>query len=188
MQVRTATDLDVETMCSLFFASYNDLHRRHGLSEEDPETAAGWRPCSTTCSARIRTAPSSPSPTGRRAAFATSYREGALVGDAYVDEDEVIGPALGEDEGTAYAVVADLLRSSEHPEALTIPIHGNNAELFLMLVRPAPGSSPATADIPTARWKMRCPRTPSTRPATCRDLEDRRSSTGAFLLTYRWSR
>ena len=36
MQVRTATDLDVETMCDIFFASYNDLHRRHGLSEEDP--------------------------------------------------------------------------------------------------------------------------------------------------------
>ncbi|MGZ8602501.1 MAG: hypothetical protein ACXWXN_08295 [Actinomycetota bacterium] len=52
-----------------------------------------------------------------------------------MDEDEVIGPALGEDEGTAYAVVADLLRSSEHPKALTIPIHGNNAELFLMLAR-----------------------------------------------------
>ena len=37
MQVRTATPLDVETMCDIFFASYNDLHRRHGLAEENPE-------------------------------------------------------------------------------------------------------------------------------------------------------
>ena len=37
MDISTATDLDVETMCDIFFASYNDLHRRHGLAEENPE-------------------------------------------------------------------------------------------------------------------------------------------------------
>ena len=31
MQIRTATQTDVETMCDIFFASYNDLHSRHGL-------------------------------------------------------------------------------------------------------------------------------------------------------------
>jgi GNAT superfamily N-acetyltransferase len=68
---------------------------------------------------------------------AHAYRRGgSLVGYAYVDEEEeVVGPALGEDEPTACAIVADLLRRAEHPEALKVPVYGNNAELFRMLVR-----------------------------------------------------
>jgi GNAT superfamily N-acetyltransferase len=68
---------------------------------------------------------------------ARAYRRGgSVVGYAYVDEEEeVVGPALGEDEPTACAIVADLLRRAEHPEALKVPVYGNNAELFRMLVR-----------------------------------------------------
>ena len=262
MQVRTATRQDVETMCDIFFESYNDLHRRHGLSEEDP---ADRRWLADALSHVLRTDPSGTMlaiDDGTPAAFATSYlrdsywflsflfvspdaqgrgvgkallgavlppegdgltralvvesfqpistglyaghgitprgvryvltgltdparlpesgagmevadltpdgiaemseldrrhlgfsrtadhgwwlrsemtaheyrREGSLVGYAYVDEEDIVGPALGEDDATVCAIVADLVRRAEHPEMLKVPVYGNNAELFRMLV------------------------------------------------------
>ena len=263
MQVRTATHLDVETMCDIFFASYNDLHRRHGLAEENPEdrhwladairhvlrtdpigtvlatddgtptafatsylrdsywflsflfvspdaqgrgvgkavleavmppesdgltralVVESFQPVSTGLYAGhgitprgvryVLTGLTDParlpeSGTGIEVADVTSdaiaemseldrrqlgfarpadhewwlrsemaahaYRHhGALVGYAYVDEEEIVGPALGEDEQTACAIVTDLIRRAEHPEALKVPVYGNNAEMFRMLVR-----------------------------------------------------
>ena len=263
MQVRTATPLDVETMCDIFFASYNDLHRRHGLAEENPEDH-DW--LADAIRHVLRTDPDGTvlaTDDGTPTAFATSYlrdsywflsflfvspdaqgrgvgkvlldaamppesdgltralvvesfqpvstglyaghgitprgvryvltgltdparlpesgtgievadvtsdaiaemseldrrqlgfarpadhewwlrsemtarayrRHGALVGYAYVDEEGIVGPALGEDEQTACAIVTDLIRRAEHPEALKVPVYGNNAELFRMLVR-----------------------------------------------------
>jgi GNAT superfamily N-acetyltransferase len=263
MQVRTATHLDVETMCDIFFASYNDLHRRHGLAEENPEDR-DW--LADAIRHVLRTDPSGTvlaTDDGTPTAFATSYlrdsywflsflfvspdaqgrgvgkalldavmppesdgltralvvesfqpvsaglyaghgitprgvryvltgltdparlpesgagievadvttdaiaemseldrrqlgfarpadhewwlrsemtahayrRDGELVGYAYVDEEGVVGPALGEDDATACAIVADLLRRAEHPETLKVPVYGSNALLFRMLVR-----------------------------------------------------
>jgi GNAT superfamily N-acetyltransferase len=37
MRIRTGTEADVEVMGDLFFGSINDLHRRHGIDELDPE-------------------------------------------------------------------------------------------------------------------------------------------------------
>jgi len=62
-------------------------------------------------------------------------REGTPVGYAYIDEEGIVGPALGEDEPAVCAIVADLLRRTERPEALKVPIYGNNAQVFRMLVR-----------------------------------------------------
>jgi len=62
-------------------------------------------------------------------------REGELVGYAYVDDGSTLGPALGEDERTACAIVADQLRTSDHPRALKFQVHGNLAGMFRMLVR-----------------------------------------------------
>lgn len=264
MDIRTATDLDVETMCDIFFASYNDLHRRHGLGEEDPEDRAwladaighvlrtdpdgtvlatddgtptafaasylrdsywflsflfvspdaqgrgigkalldavlprdpdvltkalvveSFQPVSTglyaghgitprgvqyvltglTDPSRLHEAtvgievadvtaeaiagmsdldrrhlgfsrPADHEWWLRSAMTATEYRrDGALVGYAYIDaEDGVVGPALGADEATMCAIVTDLLLRAEHPEMLKVPVYGNNAELFRMLVR-----------------------------------------------------
>lgn len=263
MDISTATDLDVETMCDIFFASYNDLHRRHGLAEEDPEDR-DW--LADAIRHVMRTDPSGTvlvTDDGTPTAFATSYlrdsywflsflfvspdaqgrgvgkalleavmprasdgltralvvesfqpvstglyaghgitprgvryvltdlgdparlpepapgfepadvtpdailemsgldrrqlgfsrpadhewwlrsemtarvyrRDGDLVGYAYVDEERIVGPALGEDEATTCAIVTDLIRRAEHPEALKVPVYGNNAELFRMLVR-----------------------------------------------------
>ena len=41
IQIRSATRADVGAMCSIFFGSINDLHRRHGIEELDPEDR-GW--------------------------------------------------------------------------------------------------------------------------------------------------
>lgn len=62
-------------------------------------------------------------------------RDSELIGYAYMDEDGIVGPALGEDEATTCEIVTDLIRRAEHPEALKVPVYGNNAELFRMLVR-----------------------------------------------------
>ena len=263
MQVRTATPLDVETMCDIFFASYNDLHRRHGLAEENPEDR-DW--LADAIRHVLRTDPDGTvlaTDDGTPTAFATSYlrdsywflsflfvspdaqgrgvgkalldavmpndsdgltralvvesfqpistglyaghgitprgvryvltgltdparlpgngpgieveeasaaaiaemseldrrqlgfarptdhewwlrsemtarvyrHHGELIGYAYVDEEGIVGPALGEDEATTCAIVTDLIRRAEHPEALKVPVYGNNAALFRMLVR-----------------------------------------------------
>lgn len=263
MQVRTATHMDVETMCDIFFASYNDLHRRHGLSEQDPGDR-DW--LADALRHVLRTDPNGTMlaiDDGTPVAFATSYlrdsywflaflfvdpdaqgrgvgktllgavmppesegltralvvesfqpvstglyaghgitprgvryvltdlvdparlpatapglestdvtsdaiaemseldrrhlgfsrpmdhewwlhsemtarvyrRDGELVAYCYVDEEGIVGPALGADETTLSAMVADLLRRTEHPEALKVPVYGNNAALFRMLVR-----------------------------------------------------
>ncbi len=263
MNLRAATGSDVETMCDIFFASYNDLHRRHGLAEENPEdrdwladairhvlrtdprgavlatddgtptafatsylrdsywflsflfvrpdaqgrgvgkalldavmphesdgltralVVESFQPISTGLYAGhgitprgvryVLTGLADParlpeSGTGievadvttdaiaemseldrrqlgferpadhewwlRSEMVARAYRHGArLVGYAYVAEEGVVGPALGEDEATTCAIVTDLIRRAEHPEALKVPVYGNNAELFRMLVR-----------------------------------------------------
>lgn len=263
MQVRTATHVDVEAMCDIFFASYNDLHRRHGLAEEDPEDR-DW--LADAIRHVLRTDPIGTvlaTDDGTPTAFATSYlrdsywflsflfvspdaqgrgvgkalldavmppesdgltralvvesfqpvstglyaghgitprgvryvltgltdpvrlpesgtgievadvtpdaiaemseldrrqlgfarpadhewwlrtemtarvyrRDSELIGYAYMDEDGIVGPALGEDEATTCEIVTDLIRRAEHPEALKVPVYGNNAELFRMLVR-----------------------------------------------------
>jgi GNAT superfamily N-acetyltransferase len=263
MNLRAATGSDVEAMCDIFFASYNDLHRRHGLAEENPQdrdwladairhvlhtdpngtmlaiddgtptafatsylrdsywflsflfvspdaqgrgvgkavldavlpperegltralVVESFQPISTGLYAGhgitprgVRyvltglTDPDRLPESGSRieVAYATTdaiagmseldrrhlgfsraidhewwlrsemtahaYRRGgSLAGYAYVDEEGVVGPALGEDDATVCAIVADLLRRAEHPETLKVPVYGNNAELFRMLVR-----------------------------------------------------
>jgi GNAT superfamily N-acetyltransferase len=263
MNLRAATGSDVEAMCDIFFASYNDLHRRHGMPEEDPADRS-W--LADAIRHVLRTDPNGTMlaiDDGSPIAFATSYlrdsywflsflfvspdaqgrgvgktvldavlpperdgltralvvesfqpistglyaghgitprgvryvltgltdparlpesgtgievadvttdaiaemsdldrrqlgfarpadhewwlrsemtarayrHRGAFVGYAYVDEGEIVGPALGEDEQTACAIVTDLIRRAGHPEALKVPVYGNNAELFRMLVR-----------------------------------------------------
>lgn len=263
MNLRAATGSDVEAMCDIFFASYNDLHRRHGLAEENPEDR-DW--LADAIRHVLRTDPSgtvlatddviptafatsylrdsywflsflfvSPDAQGRglgktlldavlppesdgltRALVVESFQpistglyaghgitprgvryvltgltdparlpesgtdievadvttdaiaemseldrrqigfarpadhewwlrsemtayayrhHGVLVGYAYVDEEGVVGPALGKDEATTCAIVTDLIRRAEHPETLKVPVYGNNAELFRMLVR-----------------------------------------------------
>ncbi len=41
IQIRSASRADVDAMCSIFFGSINDLHRRHGIEELDPQDR-GW--------------------------------------------------------------------------------------------------------------------------------------------------
>jgi GNAT superfamily N-acetyltransferase len=61
-------------------------------------------------------------------------RRGVLVGYGYRGERGV-GPALGIDEPTLCLIVADLLRRSEGSKPDEIPVRGETAELFRMLVR-----------------------------------------------------
>lgn len=75
---------------------------------------------------------------------ASAYRrEGELVGYAYVDEEATLGPVLGADESTACAIVADRLRSFDHPEEIKVQVHGNLAGIFQMLVRAGARIQPA---------------------------------------------
>jgi GNAT superfamily N-acetyltransferase len=63
------------------------------------------------------------------------YRRGdEVVGYGYRDE-EGVAPALGRDEATLCAIVADLLRRSEDPAKEQVPVRGETAALFGMLVR-----------------------------------------------------
>jgi GNAT superfamily N-acetyltransferase len=75
---------------------------------------------------------------------ARAYRRaGVLVGYAYVDEEATVGPLLGEDERTACAIVADLLRATARPESLKFQVHGNLAGMFRMLIRAGARIEPA---------------------------------------------
>lgn len=69
-------------------------------------------------------------PTGR--AF---RRGGRLVGYGYRAEDGDVCPALGWDEDTLCAVVADLIRDAPEPSAASVPLYGNARGVFRMLVR-----------------------------------------------------
>jgi GNAT superfamily N-acetyltransferase len=85
---------------------------RHVLGFERPDDHAWWQTMGT-----VRTA----------------HRGGDMVGYVYRDEGGV-GPIAATDQDVQCRIVADVLRSSDDPAKVVIPVYGESAEVFSMLV------------------------------------------------------